>query len=391
MGSVISLDIDDFNLEWAKNDAFQSHSCLFVPGDARTVAYHYADNIIEEKEAYARPLRQVVPRLELLGYSLESIRKTHIRYAEEHLDTDDPTATFERISQALSRVDLDQASAYETSPEEWPLPSPLLTLLRCASLDGDGVATDALLLEYVQPFDPYAILRLLAENPANAERLVIWRIADVVSGGWAIREALVPQPQRRYLIITEGSSDSAILQKALEILQSDVADFFYFVDMHENYPFTGSGNLFNFVQGLAKIGVGNLIVALFDNDQVGSNDYNRTMQLRLPSNIGPMKLPDVEEFERFLTVGPTGAHQASINGTGAAIECYLDLHYGSAEEPVVRWHSYDSRSGRYQGVLENKTAYAKRFLQLRHPDSGYDFSKLIRLLDALLERCKKVF
>jgi hypothetical protein len=41
------------------------------------------------------------------------------------------------------------------------------------------------------------------------------------------------------LIVTEGSSDTNILKKGLDMLYPDIADFFCFVDMKENYPFAG--------------------------------------------------------------------------------------------------------------------------------------------------------
>ena len=37
--------------------------------------------------------------------------------------------------------------------------------------------------------------------------------------------------------------------------QPDFDDFFTFVDMADNYPFTGAGSLVNFCAGLAKIGI----------------------------------------------------------------------------------------------------------------------------------------
>ena len=43
-------------------------------------------------------------------------------------------------------------------------------------------------------------------------------------------------------------------------------DFFDFVDMTENYPFTGAGNLYRFCQGLARIRIQNRILVVLDND-----------------------------------------------------------------------------------------------------------------------------
>jgi hypothetical protein len=50
---------------------------------------------------------------------------------------------------------------------------------------------------------------------------------------------------------------------------------FCFVDMKENYPFAGVGNLFNFCRGLTSIRIKNDILVIFDNDVAGVRQYNK--------------------------------------------------------------------------------------------------------------------
>ena len=66
-----------------------------------------------------------------------------------------------------------------------------------------------------------------------------WEFSDVEDGGWAKRSDFVkPVDQSsRFLIVTEGSSDAAIIGKAFRLLSPHIADFFDFVDMEEGYPF----------------------------------------------------------------------------------------------------------------------------------------------------------
>jgi hypothetical protein len=189
------------------------------------------------------------------------------------------------------------------------------------------------------------------------------------------------------LIVTEGSSDAAILKRALELLRPDVADFFYFVDMEEGYPFTGTRNVHRFCQGLASIGIENRVIVVYDNDAEGVAKYADTSRLRLPPNMRVMCLPAHESFNAFKTIGPQGEGVADINGCAAAIECYLDLSWKAAKPPVVRWTSYNSVAAAYQGELVDKKVYAERFLELRHRAPGYDFSKIDVVLAALLSEC----
>jgi hypothetical protein len=59
-------------------------------------------------------------------------------------------------------------------------------------------------------------------------------------------------------------------------------------------------------------------------------------------------------------------------------------------EPAVRWTSYNEGAGAYQGALESKEIYAKRFLKLRTHDPNYDFSKLESVLRRIVGTCVSI-
>ena len=234
--------------------------------------------------------------------------------------------------------------------------------------------------------DPYAILRLLAVNPANSDLAVCWRFADVVEGGWVTRETIVDSLGQTpsFLVVTEGHLDSLIIEQSLRWLRRDVASFFRFIDMREGYPFSGTGNLYRFCQGLQKIQIENRLIVVYDNDAAGVAQFRRTRDLHLTPNFGIMTLPDHPSFQDFDTVGPSGEARANINVRAAAIECYLDLNWSSSASPRVRWGGYDTSVRTYQGVLIDKERYAKRFLNLQDRPQEYDVSKLEAIVDDLI-------
>ena len=90
--------------------------------------------------------------------------------------------------------------------------------------------------------------------------------------------------------------------------------------MSENYPFTGAGNLFRFCQGLVQIKIQNKVVVIFDNDAVGLDAQSKVKQLRLPSNMLVVRLPDLPECRLFRTNGPNGFSQENINGRAVSID-----------------------------------------------------------------------
>ncbi|TGV29155.1 HEPN/Toprim-associated domain-containing protein, partial [Mesorhizobium sp. M8A.F.Ca.ET.142.01.1.1] len=92
---------------------------------------------------------------------------------------------------------------------------------------------------------------------ANLDLSVIWRYGPLVEAGWADASDFVPCTRREQtvLIATEGSSDVHILKLAIKLIRPEVADFFRFIDVSERHPFSGTGSLVKFAEGLAKIDV----------------------------------------------------------------------------------------------------------------------------------------
>jgi hypothetical protein len=173
------------------------------------------------------------------------------------------------------------------------------------------------------------------------------------------------------------------LKHALKILRPHIADFFDFVDMEEGYPFSGTGNLYRFIQGLISIAVQNNVIVLFDNDTEGLFNFERCSHLNVPTNMKILKLPDVEAFRSFQTVGPSGQHRLNINGQAAALECYLQLD----ETACVRWSSFNPSLNAYQGALINKDHYKNDFLAQQSRVATYDYTKIESVLDMVIRAC----
>lgn len=212
----------------------------------------------------------------------------------------------------------------------------------------------------------------------------------MAENGWAQASDFVPEARRieKYQIATEGTSDIHILKRAIDILRPELSDFFRFIDVSERHPFSGAGNLVKFAEGLAKIDVHNKVLFLLDNDAEGRQAHQSILEMRLPSNMRAMTLPDHPSFEQIITLGPAGEAIANINGKAVAIECFLDLEQQDSPEPRVRWTTYKERLGVYQGELIEKARYAKIFK--KSENLNYDYSKLELLLEQILQECCQV-
>ena len=391
MGSLVHLSVGKLEIDWGKNEFYRNHSKLFLPNDIKKVPYYYADNVIKYRKAFSRKLKLVKRRLELLGYT-----KSCVKMLYNNLISSSPhyyhkvPISFEEFHRILANVNVKRIGLSEEEGDydigefvsEYIFKEPEFNkIINTSSFASSDIG------EIFENIDPYVVLRILMDNPNNSEIDLIWRYADIEMGGWVETEELyeILHDSEKILIVTEGSSDSFIIKKAIELIYPDILDFFYFVDMEENYPFTGTGNLFKFCQGLSSIKIQNNIIIIYDNDIAGDNKYKKAISLPLPGNMKIIKLPNHDSFNYFNTIGPNGNSIESINGSAVSIECFLDLNYKTNAPPCIRWTSYEEVSNKYQGELVNKEMYIRKFKSIKETDKGYNIDKLKYLIDYIYD------
>ena len=389
---MITLGVGKLEISWGKNDVFENYCDLFQPEDLKDIKYYYADNIVEVKKGYSRNLSLVKPRLDLLGYTLQNIRnmyeKTYDYYCDGMGEYAEEVLTFDEFFNIFSKINLSKVNTL-TEYDDWDFgeyvpkcifeDKEIHRLLKKYS-DGRGG-------EFYENIEPRVLIRVLCENPTAKDLPLQWYIADHIDSGWSSEEELAPklEDKSKILIVTEGKSDTFILQTSINKLFPSISDFFYFIDMEENYPFTGTGNLYNFASGLTKIKIQNKTIVVFDNDEAGIFSYKKCQEkLDAIPNLKFYHLPDMDEFKNFLTVGPTGDSYQDINGKAVSIECFLDLDFNSPKVPKVRWTIYNEKSHKYQGALISKDEYTRTFKK-HLEDEQYRKDKLYFLINDLVD------
>jgi hypothetical protein len=367
--------------------------------------------------AFLRPLREVVPRLDLLGFTLDHAKLEYEARSEASRQEREDIADDEKEPNA----DIISFEEFVTLATSHPIQSLDDTFISLADRGSERVVRgrfgdeklwgrlphswlDDQSAAYsersyfgglIAVLHPYSVLRVLARNAVNLDANVVWQYGPLVHAGWASESEFIPDARRTqtFLVATEGSSDAHILKHALALLRPEIADFFRFIDVSERHPFPGTGNLVKFAEGLAKIDVQNQVVFLFDNDAEGFDAYQRVSRLTLPTNMRAMMLPDLPQFRSFPALGPEGLTNADINRRAAAIECYLDLEFGGYPPAKVIWTTYKRELGVYQGALECKEVYTKAFLEQSSQTMSaerYRVEKLQVVLDALISECSSI-
>lgn len=417
MGTLIFLEVGGVSIDWAKNGMGVDHGALFQEADRTRRALRGEDPAsLDEGDhepsvaeaAFVRPLQCVVPRLDLLGYTFERARAEYearvrdMSDVQEQFDLERPASalmTFDEYCEFLCQfpiLELDD-TYIEYGTEGYD-----------ARARGRFAPFDAQIDRIPEGYDsssywseksyfgarccvlsPYSMLQVLARCPCNHGVKVVWQYGPMVESGWVAEESYGAGAARaeRVLIVTEGSTDSRILSRALELLRPDIADFFRFIDADLSHPFWGTGNLVRFAEGLLRIDVLNRILFVLDNDAEGMDALNRIRKLGLPPNIRCMTLPDHEALRAFPTVGPQGAFDSDINGRAAAIECYLDLRLDDYPPARVSWSNYKKDVDAWHGALEHKESYMRHFLEQTREsifEGRYDVSKLEPVVNALV-------
>ncbi len=416
MGTEIYLTVAGISISWSKNEIGLDHGVLFQPGDrtrrkSDQIDYdYYAENpdddgLAAHEGVFARQLGRVLPRLDMLGYTLESARTEFnaLVNGEEVQDDSPPTPimTFDAfcefacrwpLTQLRQEVDHDDRAKHSARfPDDGNVLGGIPGLF-----DSDFYWSEASYYGATTCIlSAYAMLQVFGTLPANLNAEVVWEYGPLVDSGWVSEDAFQPGVRRgqQILVATEGTSDARIIKHALDLLRPEVNDFFRFIDVDEAHPFPGTGNIFNFAKGLVSIDVQNKILFLLDNDAEGLDTVRKLERLTMPPNMQAMLLPDLEDLRAFPARGPEGITASDINGRAAAIECYLDLRLKGRPPAQILWTNYKKEIEAWQGALEHKTTYVEPFLNLNvedFRDTGYDMSKIEAVVSALIGQAKRL-
>ena len=398
MDSLITFGIDKMELDWSKGYLLRDYSTLFNESDkSQLLCYYYDDSCEEIKTTqiigYSKKLSRIKRRLELLGYTLSSIK---VLYEEMILNSFIPSnavkLSFEDFYSIFYLLDV---SKIDTTKERFCYPDDfeygefvrllftdnealLDPVRRKLDLRKNELPSELMsFIETLENLDPLIVLRILVENPKNSDLDIFWICPESM---FIDNESFDVSESNRIMIVTEGTSDLSIIKRTIDSLYEDVSDLFLYIDMEDNYPFTGTGNLKNFCIGLNRIRIQNNVIVIFDNDAAGCGSYNAIKDNCNVSNLLIIKLPDYDEFNSIDTIGPQGVTKENINGRAVAIECFLDFNSVSMP-PRIRWKSYDDKQKIYQGAIENKEQYTKAFYSSNLTDGTYDTSKLSFLME----------
>lgn len=204
---------------------------------------------------------------------------------------------------------------------------------------------------------------------------VVQDITDLIDGGYYAPEepicqhsidslTLGHQENSNRIVLTEGSTDTQVLKASLRLLYPHLSAYYSFLNFDTARVPGGAGQLASLVKGFAAAGIGNRIIAIFDNDSAARDAMRSLTQLRLPSNIAIRRYPDIELLRSYPTLGPSGNTNLDVNGLAASIELYFGsdvLRRPDGSLTPVQWKGYVEPLASYQGEVLGKTELQTAF------------------------------
>lgn len=212
------------------------------------------------------------------------------------------------------------------------------------------------------------LIRLTCELSSKSSRVVQDITGLIYSGHYEENEpvcenatkALIaghPENSSR-IVLTEGSTDAAILKEALAILYPHLSEYYVFFDFESSRSPGGAGRLVSLVKAFSATGITNRIIALFDNDTAAQEARRALTNVSLPQNIVVLSYPELESLRNYPTLGPGGLTLLDVNGLAANMELYLGddvLRDDEGHLTPVQWKGYNEILRQYQGEVMGKT------------------------------------
>ena len=346
----------------------------------------YADSAdeIESVTEYACDTDAVIARLDVMGFTLHRTRREYesgraediAKYQEWAKDEDDPPWFAEKLK-LLSELPFDtylealrQVLSEGLRPEPFDdRKRPGLSEAVRHVLDHD----DEFLFGFMAS-DVRLLIRAACEVAARPSE-VVQDVTDLVHGSYYAADEPVCQraidslrlghlENSNRIVLTEGSTDAQVLKASLKILYPHLVDYYSFLDFDSTRNPGGAGHLASLVKGFAAAGIGNRVIALFDND-AAARDAMRTLEsARLPPNFAVLKYPDTEFLRCYPTLGPSGRSDLDVNGLAASIELYFgeDVLRGlDGSLAPVQWKGYVQSIDSYQGEVFGKNDLQAKF------------------------------
>lgn len=407
MGSTCDLSIDGFSVWGTKSYVDDATLSIFHERDRQSRVAprpQYGSREPEEIIAYAVAAQAMRERLDAMGFSVAHARDDYARglsddyevYLSEGFTRADRKRvkdwTYDRWCAAIARLSprgfqVWNAEKFADDPD--------------AERIADGLRSG--LGAYFS--DVRFLVRGLLDALPEAQEVVL-DVTDLIHAGYYEDEEPICDAARRgwahdhsihgsILLLTEGKTDTRILQAAFEAMAPHLMGLYGFLDF-DGLKIEGSADvLAKTIRSFVGARVSSRVIAIFDHDTAGTAAMASLANVDLPDHIRVMVLPENALASSYPTLGPQGPATMDVNGMACGIEMYLGpdaLCDTQGALLPIRWTGYNSKLRRYQGAVEDKDGISERFLdRLRRCASPREAREAFPELANVIDRIAGMF
>jgi hypothetical protein len=324
----------------------------------------------------------VADRLEAMGISIDKVRTAFERRALERADEIEEAAEDDGVSRAAlsamlrEATFLDWSSAFQEFMADgvqpgWPSAAPDSLRTEMMRFIADEAEDGSF---FGLPGDARWLLRAVTEV-CGPDLVVEYDVTELVlSGYYELHEPIAERAKAGLrsealhnaplVVLTEGSTDAAVLASAVHLLAPHLEGYLSFPDFDSTKAPGGTGHLVSAIRAFAAAGILNRTVAVFDNDVAGRAAIRSLARTSLPDSLRLVRLPNVAVARDYPTRGPSGTSHEDVNGRAASIELYFGedvLRDQGGDLMPVRWSGRDAILDDWQGEVSNKSELHRRF------------------------------
>ncbi len=393
MGSDFELIIGNCEIYSSKNYVEPELMSLFSMRDRHYEWKKYKDIYPEDEESefddddyavckYQCKLPIVKQRLDILVFDLpstindfENLRQAEIKKFEDW-SKDEEKSTWSETIETLKASDFQ---AYVEAYKEIFRDHTHAYYYQKQNPGHDGLIKYILDADYGDPYmgfpcsDIRFFFRAFLEVVPD-ESLVVLDISELVNDGIyefdeeitsvAYHQLTSDYPiNAKIIVLCEGSSDKAILERSIHLWYPDFSDHYSFMDFSVSRAQGGAAALVSTLKAFMAAGIENRIIALFDNDTAARSARKSLCNIKFPDNIKIISYPEFEFLKSYPTIGPSGIQELDVNGLAGSIELYLGKDCIESENKLspVQWKGYLQELDAYHGEVLNKAQIQQNF------------------------------
>lgn len=212
----------------------------------------------------------------------------------------------------------------------------------------------------IEEFDPHTPVTFYLDDMYDPEREPSDYVESRIDG-----VNIHCTPNRRLIVLTEGSTDVSILKGSLELLYPHLVEFVSFMDFQSVNLGGGAPDLVRILKAFAGVGIVNRVVAVFDNDTAATEAIASLRDTKLPSTVRWIQLPRTRLASCYPALSPAGSIELTdLNGLAGSIEMYFGediLRRPDGQLTPVHWRGFNAKLNRYQGELADKALLQQGF------------------------------